>query len=330
MKGISVIICCYNSASRLPNTLKHLAEQKGTADLKCEIIVVDNASTDETVAVAQQEWNKYNADIPFKIIHEATPGLSSARQAGVRNSKFDYFLFCDDDNWLDPNFIKNAYQLMEEKPEVGALGGQCTPTSDIPLPDWFDQYAENYAVGKQADRTGDISARKFVWGAALVLRKTVFEEAYKKFDSLLSDRKGASLSSGGDTEICMRILLAGYRLYYAEHLTFVHYIPPARLTTDYRDRLLAGLNATGLIFYFYSTMIELVSLSKRKRYKALLKNMSNIVKLKVSKTKELSPSHEALVFFYLTGVQLVKVNPDAIVVKKVADGLKTTRQLITS
>lgn len=330
MKGISVIICCYNSSVRLPNTLTHLANQKKTHNLNWEIIVIDNASSDETAQVAIYEWNKYNLEIPFKVIFESTPGLSYARQSGVNNSKFDYLLFCDDDNWLDEYFIKNAFQLMEEKPEIGALGGQCTAHSDIPLPDWFEKHAENYAVGKQADRSGDISAREYVWGAALVLRRKVFEEAFKNFNSLLSDRKGASLSSGGDTEICKRVLLAGYKLYYSEQLTFVHYIPPDRLTTDYRDRLLQGLNATGLIFYFYSTMISLTDHSKGKWLTALLKNIGNILKIKIMKTKELSMSHETLVFYYLTNVQLVKINPDAIVVKKIADSLKPTRRLITN
>ena len=50
--GISVIICCYNSSLRLDETLKHLINQK-THGFNWELIVVDNASTDNTEAYAR-------------------------------------------------------------------------------------------------------------------------------------------------------------------------------------------------------------------------------------------------------------------------------------
>ena len=53
-KGISVIICCYNSAERLPKTLEHIFAQKLSNDTIMEVIVIDNASKDTTTAIAQE------------------------------------------------------------------------------------------------------------------------------------------------------------------------------------------------------------------------------------------------------------------------------------
>ena len=51
-EGVSVVICCYNSAERLPRTLTHLAAQRVSEKLPWEVIVIDNASQDKTGEVA--------------------------------------------------------------------------------------------------------------------------------------------------------------------------------------------------------------------------------------------------------------------------------------
>jgi glycosyltransferase involved in cell wall biosynthesis len=111
MKGVSVIICCYNSALRLPETLKHLAFQDlDKTNIKWEVIIVDNACKDNSVEVASNEWLKYpNCTANFKIVTQSKPGLSYAREMGISESKYDLLLFCDDDNWFAPNLIRKGF-----------------------------------------------------------------------------------------------------------------------------------------------------------------------------------------------------------------------------
>ncbi|MGF2076073.1 glycosyltransferase, partial [Enterococcus casseliflavus] len=54
--GVSVVVCSHNGADRLPGTLAHLASQRVTRDLLWEVIVIDNASTDDTAGVARRHW----------------------------------------------------------------------------------------------------------------------------------------------------------------------------------------------------------------------------------------------------------------------------------
>ena len=56
--GVTIIICCYNSAQLLPPTIKHIAEQKNQDNIDWELTVVNNNSTDDTGQVARQEWDK--------------------------------------------------------------------------------------------------------------------------------------------------------------------------------------------------------------------------------------------------------------------------------
>src|SRR5688500_17791752 len=96
-EGLSVVICCYNSAERLPQTLRHLAIQKYSPGLNWEVIIVDNNSLDATADVARKEWAQYSTRVPLKVVTERDPGLSAARSKGVSSASFEFIVFCDDD-----------------------------------------------------------------------------------------------------------------------------------------------------------------------------------------------------------------------------------------
>src|SRR5690606_12393187 len=118
--GVSVIVCCYNSSLRLPETLSYLAAQKVKAETQWELIVVNNNSNDNTVEIAEVKWNQLGAPVTLTIVDEPTPGLSYAREKGISVSQYDLFLFCDDDNWLQEDYIQNVITLFNDNPNIGA------------------------------------------------------------------------------------------------------------------------------------------------------------------------------------------------------------------
>ncbi len=106
LEGVSVIICCYNGSSRLPMTLTHLATQRVPKSLKWEVLLIDNASTDGSASIAQKIWDELLPDSElFRIILEPKAGQHFARIRGAKEAQYDLLLFCDDDNWLDPDYI---------------------------------------------------------------------------------------------------------------------------------------------------------------------------------------------------------------------------------
>ncbi|HQW95780.1 MAG TPA: glycosyltransferase family A protein, partial [Saprospiraceae bacterium] len=182
--GISVIICCYNSSNRLPKTIEHLANQKIPASTSWELIIVDNNSTDNTDEVAAMEWSKYDCTGKFNIVKEENIGLSHARFRGVSHASFEYILFCDDDNWLQEDYIRKAINIIDSKPEIGVLGGQGIVKADTALPDWWEDFASSYAVGKQNETSGIVDERGYLWGAGMVTKKKLYLDAYNGFPSL--------------------------------------------------------------------------------------------------------------------------------------------------
>ena len=124
-KGITVIICTYNGALRLAKTIESLALQTATNKIQWELIVVDNASTDDSAKVAREEWEKYKLNsVPFTVFFESKPGKIHALSQGVNSAKFEYMVICDDDNWLNSDYLEIMYSILESHPEVGAVGGQ--------------------------------------------------------------------------------------------------------------------------------------------------------------------------------------------------------------
>lgn len=249
--GISIVICCYNSADRLSPTLAHLAAQQVTG-VPWEIILVDNASTDNTAEVARSLWQSdYLA--PLRVVHEPQPGLSSARRRGVQEASYDIVSFVDDDNWVCPEWVQTIAEIMAQHPEVGACGSRSEVVSTVPPPAWFTEYQSYYAVGDQASTAGDVTEKGVLWGAGLSIRKPVWNAIFQQgFQQILSDRIGSSLMSAGDFELCLAIRAAGWRLWYDPRLSLRHCLPVSRLQWSYLRRLKRGMgcSSVGLDPYF--------------------------------------------------------------------------------
>lgn len=275
-KGISIIVCCYNSENRIPKTLEYLAKQTIVRTIPVELIIVNNASTDCTKEIVLKVWEQYQTNFLFRLIYEEKQGIIFARERGVQESKYEYVLFCDDDNWLQSDYLQKAFDLMESNARIGALGGQSIAVSNVDFPEWFSDFESDYAVGKQSNDSGDVSKRGFLWGAGMITRRAVLNKVFdRKYPHLLSGRTGYKLMSGDDTEICKRILFLGYMLYYDNSLIFFHYMPPNRLTWAYKKNLCEGHKASIAIQKKY----DLVYIEMNKNFiKKMMGILYNILK----------------------------------------------------
>jgi glycosyltransferase involved in cell wall biosynthesis len=266
MKGISIIVCCYNSALRLPETIKHIAGQLVNSDIKWEVIIVNNASTDNTSIVATKEWSKYSCKVDFKIVDQPIPGLSSARSKGIEVSNFEYLLFCDDDNWLDKNYVIIAYETMESHPDAGIIGGQSEGFFEIEKPFWFDVFSQSYVVEKPFLKSCYLpKEREYIAGAGMIIRKSMLRLLNEmNFSPILTGRIGKSLMSGEDYELCLIAKYLGYRIFYEEKLDFVHFMSEERLNWNYCLRMTTVGHAIPEIIYdIYKTCYSHTNLDKK-------------------------------------------------------------------
>jgi glycosyltransferase involved in cell wall biosynthesis len=316
--GVSVIICCYNSAARLPQTLAHLARQQMPEGFLWEIVVVNNASTDNTVACAKDTWESLGrTDAGFRIVEEPRPGQMYARKTGVREAFYDCMVFCDDDNWLGEQYVYLAFRSLQRDQAIGAAGGQNLPVTDATAyPDWWEADKDKYATGIPASASGDVSQRGFLLGAGLVTRKSLFLRVFDdRYPSILNGRNGEQLSTGDDFEYCKRLLLWEYSLYYEEGMRLQHFIPRERLTPAYRERLLAGIAQATKVLDEYDLALWLKRKNRHKN-KLRLFIMSPFrwlfSRLGLSGRR---PEEEAGTFFYSAPIPL-RASPARRLIKK--------------
>lgn len=252
-QGVSVIICCYNSANRLAPTLTHLFKQVISSTIDWEIIVVNNNSTDNTEEEAQKLYAQTDQRIPFCIVNEPKAGLSNARNKGFEAANYDYALMVDDDNWLCPNYVETVFNHLQENPHAAMVGGLGIPELEAPAPSWFNAYASCYATGPQST-TGDgpIKTAEELYGAGCALKLSVLQHIRTHgFVNILSDRTGSNLMSGGDTELCYAFRLAGYDLLYDERISFNHFLPKGRVNWKYLRKLFHGFGMTKTLMDIY-------------------------------------------------------------------------------
>src|SRR5262249_2850539 len=116
----------HNRAHYLPDALRSLARQD--CDARFEVIVIDNASTDETPTVIQ-EWCR--KDPKFRAAREPRLGLSWGKNAGIRLARAPLLLFTDDDMLVDPHWIQSYRDFFARHNEALVLGGgPCRPIPD--------------------------------------------------------------------------------------------------------------------------------------------------------------------------------------------------------
>ena len=245
--GVSIIICCYNSAKRLSNTFAHLANQNVHDSISWEIVIVDNSSKDNTRQVIGDLLTNLPFKCPVKVVTELQPGLSNARRKGMNESKYEYIVFCDDDNWLSPNYVSEAFRILNENALCGIAGSKILPAFEIGKPKWFDDYEMYYSVGERFHSSGDVThTAGSVLGAGMITRKSIWQKIFQSnYKFLCVDRKGNNLSTGGDMEMCKIVRQLNYRIYYSNVIHLKHFIPKERLSLKYLKK-----NAFGVGMYY--------------------------------------------------------------------------------
>jgi glycosyltransferase involved in cell wall biosynthesis len=133
MLGVSVVICTYNGAQRLPQTLAHLRAQQVPKETAWEVLLIDNASTDDTAEAARKCWPD-DKPTQLRIVREPRIGLSNARDRAFLEARHEVVSFVDDDNWVDPDWVQVVGEIMSADPELGAIGGVNDAVAEVDFP----------------------------------------------------------------------------------------------------------------------------------------------------------------------------------------------------
>ena len=116
---ISLIICTYNRHKQLQECLNSISKLKTK---HCwELVVVDNASTDETQHTLKRFLK--NAEFPIQVVNESKRGLGNARNAGINASKGKVLAFTDDDCYPEEDYLDKVLECFEDS-DIAFIGGR--------------------------------------------------------------------------------------------------------------------------------------------------------------------------------------------------------------
>lgn len=225
---ISVIICTYNRVDMLPDTLKTLKKSILASGKETEVIVINNNSSDNTDEVVSK-FIENNQDISLKLVHESRPGLSYARNAGLRSARGDILCFLDDDVFVPEEWLGEICKTFENFHDCALAGKIALSFPEVKKPDWLD--SRYYGFFSEYDHGGKdkaLSKGSGFYGANFVLTRKIYETV-GGFNENLGRQKG-NLLSGEDGEYSKRIWDEGFSVAYCANGVVLHRVHPERIT----------------------------------------------------------------------------------------------------
>jgi len=217
---VSVVIATRNRACDLGVTLGHLTELPE----RPQVVVVDNASTDDTVAMVRREY-------PDVDVHALTHNRwAAARTIGARLVGTPSVAFRDDDSWWAPGALRTAAAVFDAHPRLGLLAGRVLVGSGERLDPTCEVMA--HTPLPQSPDMGQASILGFIACGAIV-RRSAFLQA---------GGFHARFEVGGEEELlALDLAVAGWGLAYREDVVAHHHPSPARDPAGRRRRQIRNL-----------------------------------------------------------------------------------------
>lgn len=222
---VSIIIVNYNTLSLTENTIKSVIDR--TKDIKYEIILVDNASTDGSV----EYFEKFGEKIIF-LKNKKNLGFGRANNIGIEKAKGKYIFLLNSDTLLINNAIKILFEYMEQNKQCGICGGNLYDEFLRPnhsygkkIPNLITEIDKNfnyikkiylYLKNKREDFNYENTPKKvgYITGADMFIRKNILNEVGNFDEDFFMYCEEAELTN--------RIVKKGYTVYSVPAAQIVH------------------------------------------------------------------------------------------------------------
>jgi len=220
---LSVVIVNYNVQYFLEQCI--LSVQAASNNLKVEIIVVDNNSTDNSCEILKKKYSEV-----ILIKNSINVGFSKANNQAVKIAKGEYVLILNPDTVVAEDTFIQILEYAKSKQNLGILGVKLIDGSGFFLPESkrgipTPQVSFNKLFGVSSKQTGKYYATHLnenetgvvdiLVGAFMLLKRTIYNEV-NGFDE-------AYFMYGEDIDLSYKILNKGYQNYYYSKTQVIHY-----------------------------------------------------------------------------------------------------------
>jgi len=219
---LSIIIVNFNVKNLLRGCLGSLErERRKTKKLEIEVLVVDNASTDDSSKMVKKSFPQ------VKLTKNKTNlGFAKAVNQGIKRAKGEFILLLNPDIVVKENALKQIVSFAESRQSVGVVGGRLLNPDGSGQPSVFHLSTfggaiKEFWLGKKGTfqkylpKVNKPQAVEAVSGAAMLIPKTIikkiglFDEHYFMYFE--------------DLDYCRRVKEAGLKVFYCPQTEFIHY-----------------------------------------------------------------------------------------------------------
>lgn len=248
---ISIIIISYNTAVL---TLECLASiQKSQEKLEKEIFVVDNASTDNSVALIRKRFPQIAV-----IANPQNKGFGAANNQALKECKGRYIIFLNPDTTIKPDALENAVAFMDANKHVGLAGAKILNPDGSLQPSVSYKYpGEKFADSELMGLAGEIAC---VLGAFMIARKPLLDNLHG-FDEDF-------FLYGEDQDLCWRIRENGFSIGYIEDAAILHWGGQSEVQTPPAALFSKKLKAEYLFYQKHYSPATIARIRKSQRLKA--------------------------------------------------------------
>jgi GT2 family glycosyltransferase len=209
---ISVIVATYNRCIKLRTLLQTLTECSLGGN-ECEVLVVDNGSTDDTKDAAREFQARCGLD--FRYLFEGRRGKSNALNTGIELANGEILAFTDDDCIPSRNWIESIAREFEADPTLAVLGGRV---------ELYDKNDFAHSLSLSTQRSQIVHGVQVIKNAPIIGANMAFRKSILKriggFDPLLGP--GARCGIAEDVEILYRIYKGGFKIVYSPEAIVLH------------------------------------------------------------------------------------------------------------
>jgi glycosyltransferase involved in cell wall biosynthesis len=227
---VTIVVCTWNRVRLLEQTLKQFDRLRVPGDVRWDVLVVDNNSTDDTARFLPAFQPSY----AFRSVHERQPGQSSALNRALSETTSDLNLLTDDDVLVHENWLAEFWEGARRHPEAAVFGGPIEPwfvePPDADLVEVFPMLKRGFAGIDYGSNERALPAGSHVVGANMAVRRSRLQGL--SFRSDLGPT-GRSTVNGAEVEFQNAIRGTGGTVIWLPRMRLQHYVDPARMNARY-------------------------------------------------------------------------------------------------
>lgn len=240
---LTIAICTFNGAVRVPEVLDHLRRQTDADHLSWEVLVIDNNSTDDTAQAVHNQRARWRPDVPLTYILEERQGLAHARQRAVDAGSGEWIAFLDDDNLPRHDWVAAALGFARTHDRAAAFGGQLIGEYEVEPPRSFGEVQGLFAINDCPETFcySDRASGEFAPGAGLVVRRSAWLAHVPRNLQNPGVSAGSRARVGEDIEAQWHLHAAGWEVWHNAGMVSMHKIPASRFSEEYLTPFFRGI-----------------------------------------------------------------------------------------